>query len=464
MRAAVEMAVVLGIVSLLAGTWLVAPRTVVSGSMADTLLGRHRQVVCGDCRFAFDCGTDGIEQATGRAVCPNCGSPHNTLDELSDLPGDRVLIDRTAFLRQRPRRWEPVAFRLPPSAAKVAVKRVVGLPGEAVQLIDGDVMIDGQIARKSLAQQQALAVLVHDHRFRAEGLPSRWVGGGPWRADGDGFRHQPSARPNAANEADFAWLSYRHWRRVPGLPEQVVHDDVHDDHGYNQTLPRLDGGQAARDLGLRCRLRTASAGQISLLASDARAVFQAILDSSTGQARLLADGREVATVSLPAARFACPTSIEMWLSDQQFLLALDGVLLFPPQLYDRPDEPAPLPAGVSRGIRLAIGARAEAVAVDELRVFRDVCYTQPAVAGRTWGIDEPYVLAANEYFVLGDNSVISEDSRVWGHETGQGPAVASELLVGRPVAVFLPGRRQPWTSWGGWRIQVPELPSFRYIR
>jgi signal peptidase I len=247
---------------------------------------------------------------------------------------------------------------------------------------------------------------------------------------------------------------------VPGVPDQVVNDDVHDDHGYNQTLPRLDAGQVARDLGLRCRIRAAGAGQVSLLASDGRAVFQVILEPATGQARLLADGNEVALVTSPAARLASPTAVEMWLSDRQFLLALDGVPLFPAQSYDPPGEPSPLPSGVARGIPLAIGAGREAVAVDELQVWRDVCYTRPVVAGRTWGLDEPYVLAADEYFVLGDNSVISEDSRVWG----QGPAVAGEMLVGRPAAVFLPGRRQPWTAWGGWRIQVPELPSFRYIR
>ena len=460
MRAAVETAVLLGIASLLAGTWLVAPRTVVSGSMAGTLLGRHRPVVCRDCRFPFDCGADGIELATGRAVCPNCGSPHNTLDDVPDLPGDRVLIDRTAFFPRPPRRWEPVAFRLPQAAQKVAVKRVVGLPGETVQIVDGDVHIDGQIARKSLAQQQALAVLVHDQRFRADGLPSRWQTAGGWRAEGDGFTHQPKVQKPTTDESDFAWLTYRHWRRVPGVPDQVVDDDVHDDHGYNQTLPRSDSGQVARDLGLRCRIRAAGAGQVSLLASDGRAVFQVILDPLTGQARLLADGREVATAAWPAARLSSPTNVEMWLSDHQFLLAPDGELLFPAQPYDPPGERASLPVGVPRGIPLAIGARGDAVAVDELQVLRDACYTRPVVAGRTWGLDEPYVLAVNEYFVLGDNSEISEDSRLWE----QGPAMPGELLLGRPAAVFLPGRRQPWSAWGGWRIQVPELPSFRYIR
>ena len=42
------------------------------------------------------------------------------------------------------------------------MKRIVGLPGESVQIRDGDVYIDGEIQRKTLAEQKRLAVLVHD--------------------------------------------------------------------------------------------------------------------------------------------------------------------------------------------------------------------------------------------------------------------------------------------------------------
>ena len=48
------------------------------------------------------------------------------------------------------------------------MKRVVGLPGETIEIRGGDVYVNGAIARKSLAQQREMAVLVHD---------TAWVGG-----------------------------------------------------------------------------------------------------------------------------------------------------------------------------------------------------------------------------------------------------------------------------------------------
>jgi signal peptidase I len=59
----------------------------------------------------------------------------------------RLLIDRTAFLFRGPQRWEVVVFRSPQDARRLCVKRVVGLPGETISLVDGDVLVDGQHAR-----------------------------------------------------------------------------------------------------------------------------------------------------------------------------------------------------------------------------------------------------------------------------------------------------------------------------
>ncbi|MEA1951794.1 MAG: hypothetical protein U9N87_10445, partial [Planctomycetota bacterium] len=54
-------------------TWcvegLLRPLAVPGGSMAMTLLGTHRRVVCEDCGFQFDRGVEAHE-LVARAVCP----------------------------------------------------------------------------------------------------------------------------------------------------------------------------------------------------------------------------------------------------------------------------------------------------------------------------------------------------------------------------------------------------------
>jgi signal peptidase I len=56
--------------------------------------------------------------------------------------GDRLLVDRLVFEWRDPRRWEVVVFRGPDGIAYV--KRIAGLPGETVQVVDGGVEINGE--------------------------------------------------------------------------------------------------------------------------------------------------------------------------------------------------------------------------------------------------------------------------------------------------------------------------------
>ncbi len=60
------------------------------------------------------------------------------------LSGNRLIVDRTAYSFRSPRRWEVVVFRSPENASELVVKRVVGLPGETVSLVGGDVWINGR--------------------------------------------------------------------------------------------------------------------------------------------------------------------------------------------------------------------------------------------------------------------------------------------------------------------------------
>ena len=60
--------------------------------------------------------------------------------------GKRVLVDRSFTVWRAPRRWELVALDCPITPGEWCVKRVVGLPGESVELRDEGVWIDGRPA------------------------------------------------------------------------------------------------------------------------------------------------------------------------------------------------------------------------------------------------------------------------------------------------------------------------------
>src|SRR5207237_453806 len=137
--------------------WFIIP----SGSMAETLRGLHCDVKCADCGRQFSCGTDEAPVPGNRAVCPNCGYHDQALPADANIDGDRVLVHERAFRSRRPGRWEIVAFRHPDEKGDVYIKRVVGLPGETIQVRDGDVYADGKIVRKTLDEQRHMTLLVH---------------------------------------------------------------------------------------------------------------------------------------------------------------------------------------------------------------------------------------------------------------------------------------------------------------
>jgi signal peptidase I len=161
------------------------------------------------------------------------------------------------------------------------------------------------------------------------------------------------------------------------------------------------------------------------------------------------------TIALPNA--AKPRHLEASVMDRRLTVALDGVPLFEPFDYDDPRGTA----GVDES-PVALGVVDGTVAVNRLRIFRDVYYT--SVLANTprqpFGVDAPYRLGPDEFFVLGDNSPVSNDSRFWA----KSPVVAGELFLGKPFLVHLPGQVVPLKVFGRSVYWVPDPREIRYIR
>ncbi|HWE38290.1 MAG TPA: signal peptidase I [Isosphaeraceae bacterium] len=469
-RPTAEFLVVLLLSVLLFRTFAAEAYIVPTGSMAPTLMGMHREVTCPDCRMRFAVGMD--EQGrSGRAICPNCGAEGIDEGLSSERNGDRLLVQKYLFDWRPPRRWEVAVFQNPGDPSQAYVKRVVALPGESVLIDGGDVVIDGRVARKSLAEQRAMRILVYDHDFQPRDIARypRWScrvdrGGNrlasAWKPEGTAFVHQ--ADRNEHGRVD--WLEYRHWD-----PDRGGYGPVRDFTPYNGGEVRGENRVDDLMLAAHVRLDPESEGLALRLrsGSDTFVVTLANSESAAPVIRRLGPGRTERRITpvdpvvgpLAAARDR-PVLVEASLMDRRLTVAIDGVPLFEPIDYD---DPAPGQGPWPWLSPLALGAIGEGGAeVSGLRVYRDVYYTS-ALAGalrRPFGVEVPYRLGRGEYFVLGDNSPVSNDSRFWAVS----PVVREELLLGKPFLVHLPSRGLPLKVFGHETYWVPDPREIRYIR
>jgi signal peptidase I len=449
---------------LLVRTFSAEAYVVPTGSMAPTLLGLHREIRCPNCRFVFVVGID-EEGQTGQAICPNCGQ--RGLDDTPALQcgGDRVLVQKFLYDFRRPRRWEVAVFHFPGEPSQAYVKRVVGLPGESLRIKGGDIYVDGRIVRKTLAEIRAMRVLIHDSRFQPQdakrfprwqfrsgsrdpSLPSGWV------LEAGQFAHtavSPENRPRAD------WLVYKHFDPALGR-----YGGIRDFYGYNGADVGADND--VPDVGVEARVCVSEAVDVLSVAlrSGSDRFVARIPVGRRGPIELLRDNTSQA-VTNPHNPFEdiglWPRSVtlEAAVFDRRVQVAIDGKLLFDPFDYDDPAAP-----GLASDRPVELGVRGGAVEVNDLRIYRDIYYTSSLAntPRHSQGMATDVKLGVDEYFVLGDNSPVSNDSRFWN----EGPVVRGSMFVGRPLLVHLPGQVVPLKVLGRSVCWVPDPWRIRYIR
>lgn len=596
LRSAMDLSVCFVITVIMLRTFVLEGYLISTGSMAPGLLGFHRRIQCPECQFDFAFGVSFDEstvngdvafvEPTGLkryATCPNCGRNRIDVSAVPNSHGDQLLVQKHVYDLRRPGRWETVVFRNPSSPDQAYVKRVVGLPGERIQIVNGDVWINGALARKTWEQQLATRIPVSTLSCIPESpdwqLP--WDLDEGWIASqgvlscrsslliqkeaesSDRISEETSSKKTAESPriSDFEtpnliqWIRFRYWRWFGGehssetpLAADVAHMDWQRFSERLGDLPIMVHAGVEYDPQrqvLRCRGVMSEETQNSLLRSATteefrNAVFRlaalshgapvtdrygyntlvsspeyavrdlmvnAVLEWPEGpgpdsvHVRIpvgaetfglilripersvelvsLDERIRIAAAELPESAGSTARKLELCVStiDRQVTVALNGFPCFAPhECVVSPGE-EPLEASVSviggKGIdpdraariamvveqqnRWAIGVSGGDVRLTELSVWRDVFYTP---GKRKNGIDSEFLIPADSYFVQGDNSPVSSDSRSW-----EAPCVPHRLLVGKPFLVHLPSR-PAFLRVGKyqWPVRIPEWSRIRYIR
>lgn len=114
-----------------------------TNAMAPTIIGTHMENVCATCNEKNYGSIVSDRSGAGelpRMICERFHvGPTANKDGVS-LEGDRILVAK--FLKLQ--RWDIIAYRLPSQPNILDVKRIVGMPGETIEIRDGCVWVNGQ--------------------------------------------------------------------------------------------------------------------------------------------------------------------------------------------------------------------------------------------------------------------------------------------------------------------------------
>ena len=139
--------------------------------------------------------------------------------------GDRILVLKYLYAIMEPHHWDVIVFKEPQEAQDNYIKRLIGLPGETVQIIGGDVYInpkgkpdarDAVISRKPEELQQSLWQLVYDNSYYPvdEGVTPRY---NAKEADGDVNRNVVYDSGPWINPWEPAAGSEKDWKKGPAM-------------------------------------------------------------------------------------------------------------------------------------------------------------------------------------------------------------------------------------------------------
>jgi signal peptidase I len=463
---------------------------------------------------------DRAQPITTPIYCPNCGfqMPENQTGKPGRLPndppqipgpqvfyGDRILVLKYLYLFNEPRRWDVVVFKPPTNLSQNFIKRLVGKPGEAVMILDGCIYIRSPgdpdprhfvVQPKPPDVQPAMWRLVYDNDFHPQMLDRgnlpRWQQ--PWQpAGGSGWNQTDPATGGRAflfsNPSGDSTLKFS---PEVNTTAQTLSDYLVHDQNTQNLAARMPGAPFPQrsdipvsDLDLRATYeRLTGSGPLELKLTKRQHRFRAVVLPASAALFDDVDGKSVqvgSTYPLPPG--TDPVRIELSNADYHAVLQVNGKIVaettpanYAPdlqELLDEYDRQATPPVGVAE-----FTADKQSCRLSHVSLWRDLYYYNHDVSvlqNILWATPKDFPknvqqLGPDEFFTMGDNSLVSFDARLWpdrsaihlpAEDLDVGPGrVPGRFLLGKAFYVYWPAGHSVSPTWPA---LVPNFGSMRFI-
>jgi signal peptidase I len=353
---------------------------------------------------------------------------------------DRILVDKLSYHFRDPERFEVVVFKYPLDRSKNFVKRLWGLPGEQIRIDKGDIWVRSGDGEDWVIPRRSRNVQLETWKAMDLGLEANtplWVpadeGARRWSVDGRAVRATGDGKVRYVGHGGSTGSivdSYLHGyparirekiSKFPPEPNMVgdlrVTGKVKAEADCAVIVIELDDGPF--------RHRFELPGPAAPVDATPRVGFGPIIHGSgdpsgeeTGDAWRLSVGRNTP--------FAAQNI------DDVLTLEVNGEVVC--------ELEVPPVDGQRSAIRL--GVEGGGAAFERLHTFRDIFY-KPGPSAAEWTIPDEH------YFMLGDNTQDSSDSRFWSWSplAWEGPGSEGEPLRGNrrqaPPGVSAPHDQNP---------------------
>ena len=339
--------------------------------------------------------------------CPNCGFADVDASGAVFRDGELLRVLPLDATKREPERWDAAIFC--DQHGVYTLKRLVGLPGERVTICNGDVWIDGEPTRRTVAQIWRTAEELYpteETRTRERLFVSRVVklrkatAGG-----GERIEAVPSAVSNESQTPCFNGGSG---------PVELVRDFL---TRFNWDATGVGGDS----LTILVR-RPERAWSLEYTASSGRVVLRSIPLTSgrteTGKSFEELDASDFARARAetfetePAAEAPGTLSVEVMAVDGELVLSLSGAERARVALGDGVSD-------ATAAISTPFVILGDVSRASSIRIYRDLHYSSA-----DWRSSEP---SDDSFYALGDNSPASHDSRF--SDVGTIPAESVRYIV-----------------------------------
>lgn len=342
--------------------------------------------------------------------------------------GDFLIVNKTAYIWQNPQRWDVVAFRYPLNQHKIFVKRIVGLPGEEIAIKNGNLYNNSKIIRKPSNIQAELRHKIFDSQQK--NISEFWqkMNSTEDEQDTSGWKFSPQNTMAFIQTEQPSWLRYK---------EEIwdVYEPYQDRFFWKRAYPNhvVNGQNRVGEIELHIEVTPHEHGQfLSEIRSGSRRFFLMLAVQSSynnkisnvESMKIPSNQSEPQIASqlsiyngendIPEAQYSSSCCLIEGIAniitisnyDEQVHVNVNSHLIFD---YDYATILEKAPSSIY-DIEIYIGAQHGSFLFSLVQIYRDIYYIS---RHNLWAGAESWQIPTNSYFLLGDNSSNSHDSRDW---------------------------------------------------